>query len=72
LELNKITLAKWVDKVLQQYYKNETIKSRYRVCGIWPLNYVSMVKKFGSSEVFTAIEEEDLINSYHSNTIVQK
>jgi len=30
-----------------------------------------MAKKFGSNEIFIAIKEEDPINSYHSNTIVQ-
>jgi len=32
LELDKITLAKWVDKVLQQFIKNE--KHQFWVCGI--------------------------------------
>jgi hypothetical protein len=31
-----------------------------------------MVRKFGPSEVFTVIKEEDPRNSYHSYTIVQK
>jgi len=30
-----------------------------------------MAKKFGSNEIFIAIEEEDPINSYHSDIIVQ-
>jgi hypothetical protein len=34
LELNKTTLATWVEKALQQFLKNENIKSRFRVFGI--------------------------------------
>jgi hypothetical protein len=34
LELEKITLATWVDKALQQSLKNENIKSRFRIFGI--------------------------------------
>jgi hypothetical protein len=30
-----------------------------------------MTGKFGPSEVFTIVEEKDLGNSYHSDTIVQ-
>jgi hypothetical protein len=54
LELDKITLVEWVDKALQQSSKNEKIKSRFRVCGIWPLNYAAMAGKFGSNEIFIA------------------
>ncbi len=43
----------------------------FRVCGIWPLNFATMVGKFGPIELFIAANEEDLGNSYHSNTIVQ-
>jgi hypothetical protein len=53
LELDKTTLATWVDKALQQSLKNENIKSRFRVFGISPLSHVVVVGKFGPSDVFT-------------------
>jgi hypothetical protein len=71
LKPDKITLAKWVDKALQQYLKKENIKFGFSVFTIWPLNSTSMAKKFGPSEVFIVTEEEDLRNSYHSYTIMQ-
>lgn len=60
-----------MDKALQQCLKKQNIKFGFRVCRIWPLNFVGMVGKFGPNEVFTATKEEDLGNSYHLNTIVQ-
>jgi len=42
LEPNKMTLAEWVDKVLQQSLKKENIKFVFRVCEIWPLNSTTM------------------------------
>jgi hypothetical protein len=38
--------------------KKETIKSKFRVCKIWPLNLVTMVGKFSPNEVFTIAKEE--------------
>jgi hypothetical protein len=49
LELNKITLARWVDKALERSLKNENINSRLRVCAIWQLN---LVGKFGPNKLF--------------------
>ncbi len=63
-EPNKVTLVKWVDKALLQSLKKKTIKSRFRVCGIWPLNPIAMVGKFGRNEVFTTVEKEGVENSY--------
>ncbi len=71
LELDKITLSKWVDKALQQSLKKENIKFGFKVCKIWPLNSISMARKFGPSEVFTTTKEKDPRNSYHSYTTVQ-
>jgi hypothetical protein len=69
LELDKVTLTMWMDKALQQSLKNENIKSRFRVSGIWPLNLITMVGKFGPSDVFTVAKEEEHELSYHSNAI---
>jgi len=71
LELDKIILAKWMDKALQQSLKKENIKFGFKVCKFWPLNSTSMATKFSPSEVFIAIEEKDLKNSYHSYTTMQ-
>jgi hypothetical protein len=60
LQLDKILLAKWVDKALQQSLKKENIKLGFRVYKIWPLNSIAMAIKFGPSEVFTIIEEKDV------------
>ncbi len=69
LEPNKITLATWVDKGLQQSLKNKNIKLGIKVVGIWPLNHTTMVGKFGPSDVFIAIEEEEHELSYHLDAI---
>jgi nitrate reductase NapE component len=50
-EPNKTTQATWVDKALQQPLKKENIKLRFKVSGLWPLNLVAMVGKFGPSDV---------------------
>jgi hypothetical protein len=42
----------------------EAIKSRFRVCRIWPLNLATMVGKFALSEVFTIVKEEGAENAY--------
>jgi nitrate reductase NapE component len=64
LYFDKVTLAEWVDKALLQSLKKETINSRFRVYGIWPLNLAAMVGKFGLSEVFIVVEEEGAENAY--------
>jgi hypothetical protein len=69
LELEKVTLATWVEKALQQSLKNENIKSRFKVFGIWPLDLITMVGKIGPSDVFTVAKEEEHELSYHSNAI---
>jgi nitrate reductase NapE component len=48
-----------VDKALQQFLKKENIKLGFKVCGIWPLNLIAMVGKFGLIEMFIAINKEE-------------
>jgi hypothetical protein len=60
-----------MDKVLQQCLKKQNFTFGFRVCRIWPLNFVAMVGKFCPNEVFIATKEENPENSYHSNTIMQ-
>jgi hypothetical protein len=67
LELDKVALVAWVDKALQQSLKKENIKLGFRVFGIWPLNFTTMVRKINLNDEFiTTIEEEHEL-SYHSN-----
>jgi hypothetical protein len=42
LQPNKIILAEWVDKALQQSLKKENIKFGFRVYEICPLNSIAM------------------------------
>jgi hypothetical protein len=69
LEPNKITLVEWVDKVLQQYLKKENMKSRFKVCRIWPLNSTAMAEKFGPSEV--SLQQKKGILEIHTINIQQ-
>jgi hypothetical protein len=42
-KLNKVTLASWVNKVLNQVLSKKNIKIRFKVdIGIWPLNPKAM------------------------------
>jgi len=66
-ELDKATLVAWVDKALQSCLKKENMKLGFKVYRIWPLNLVAMVGKFGPSDVFTTVEEEEHELSCHSN-----
>jgi hypothetical protein len=65
LESNKATLVKWVDKVLQQSLK-KNIKYKFKIYGIWPLDPITTVGKFGLGEIIIVAKEEDHENSYLS------
>jgi hypothetical protein len=45
--------------------EKRNIKSRFRVYGIWPRNLVTMVGKFGLSDVFITTKKEEHELSYH-------
>jgi hypothetical protein len=64
LELDKVTLVKWVDKVLFQSLKKKP--NKIRVQGLWDLatKSTTMVGKFGPNKVFITIEEEGEKNAY--------
>jgi nitrate reductase NapE component len=68
-EPDNVILVKWVDKALLQSLKKKTIKLGFKVCGIWPLNSIAMVGKFGPNKVFIIIEEERAKNAYQSSAI---
>jgi hypothetical protein len=44
-ECDKITLAKWVEKTLDQSLTKKKIKVGFRGIGIWPFNLKAMEKK---------------------------
>jgi hypothetical protein len=69
IELDNVTLVKWVDKALLQSLKKKTIKLGFKVYGIWPLNLITMVGKFGPNKVFITTKEEGEKNAYQSNAI---
>jgi hypothetical protein len=47
--------------------KKQTIKLRFKVCRIWPLNPIAMVGKFGPNKVFITTKEEGEKNAYQSD-----
>jgi hypothetical protein len=51
MELNKITLVKWVDLALEQSLTQQNIKSRFRTKCIWLLNPKAMDNKTKPLEV---------------------
>ncbi len=38
MELNKITLTRWVDQILEQSFTNKKIKFGFKATFIWPFN----------------------------------
>jgi hypothetical protein len=52
-ELDKCTLASWVDENLDQSLSKTNIKTRFRVIRIWPWNPKAMDHKTKLSEVYT-------------------
>ncbi len=52
MELNKITLARWMDQALKQALIKRSIESRFRATSIWPLEN-AMNNKFQPSRLYT-------------------
>jgi hypothetical protein len=50
---NKITLARWVDKILDLAFTSQNIMSRFKGIGIWPLNPRAMESKTSPSTLYT-------------------
>jgi hypothetical protein len=42
-------------------FENQKIKSRFRLCKIWPLNHVAMVEIFGLSELLPSQRKRFMI-----------
>lgn len=52
--------------------KGKKLTLKFKVCGIWPLNHVTMVGRFGPSGVFTITKEKIHENSYQSNATLDE
>ncbi len=53
IELNKITLARWVDKTLDLAFTRQNIMSRFKGTRIWPFNFKAMDSKTSPSILHT-------------------
>jgi hypothetical protein len=52
-ELNKVTLASWVDRALNQSLSKQNIKVGFKTIGIWPLNPREMDNRSRLNELYT-------------------
>jgi hypothetical protein len=53
MELDKITLARWVDQAFEQALTKKNIKYGFKVPCIWPLDLNAMNNKFQPSSLYT-------------------
>jgi len=53
IKLDKVTLANWVVKALDQSLADKNILSRFKVIGIWPLNPITMHEKTSLNNLYT-------------------
>jgi hypothetical protein len=69
IELDKIALARWVDKALNHALIRKNIMSRFKGTGIWPFNPKAMEEKTSPSTLFTLVNQtkEDDDDEDHSN-----
>jgi hypothetical protein len=52
--------------------KEKKLTLEFKVCGIWPLNHVTTVGRFGPSGVFTITKKKIHENSYQSNATLDE
>jgi len=67
-ELDKNTLASWVNKVLDIFLTQQNIKSGFMVTRIWPFNPKVMDEKTRLNEVYTTIIIHILYQNNDSST----
>ncbi len=53
MNMTKITLARWVDKTLDQSLTKKKIKVGFRGIGIWPFNPKAMENKTQPTNIYT-------------------
>ncbi len=61
-EPNTITLARWVDKAFEHSLKKENITLGFKICKIWPLNFIAIARMFGPNELLTTLKKKDYEN----------
>ncbi len=57
MELNKITLIRWVDQALDKSIMEQNIRFGFRVIGIYPLNPRAMDNKTGPSNIYIVVSK---------------
>ncbi len=62
MELDKITLARWVDQTLEQSFTKQNIKFNFMITCIRPLNLKAMDNKTKPLEVYTATNMNNVRN----------
>jgi hypothetical protein len=69
MELDKITLARWVDQALDKSITKQNIKSGFKVTVIHPLNLRAMDSKIKPSNIYTmvTIEHEGMKRNQMNN-----
>jgi hypothetical protein len=68
MELDKITLDRWVDQALKQSFIKQNIKSRFKITCIWPLNPRAMDNKIKPSKVYTTTNVSNVGNEENYTT----
>ncbi len=52
-KLDKVTLAGWVNRTLNQLLSKQNIKTRFKTSWIWPLNPRAMDNQNKTNELYT-------------------
>ncbi len=66
LELDKVTLASWVDKTLNQSLSKQNILNGFRATWVWPLNPKAMDDKTNPNSMYTTRDDNK-----HTNENIQ-
>lgn len=67
-ELNKITLAIWVDKALDQSSTKQNIEVGFNVIRIWPFNLRAMDENIELTNIYTSVNSNDEEGEDHYTT----
>jgi hypothetical protein len=61
-KLDKVTLAGWVDKTINQSLSNQNIKARFKTTRIWLLNPKAMDNRSRPNELYIVELDLDISN----------